>query len=122
MVNAVTGLDGRKGFLSLRGGRLVFDPESKGIGQTEVPVSDIRRVRRVRGTPVLEIALGKDAGGRRMGFYFIEPPSLEEGADMTFFKTRRIRKKSLNTLRGANIDKKVEINNWVRDIQEAKGP
>jgi hypothetical protein len=121
MVNALTGLDGRKGVLSLRNGSLVFDPESTRVGQSVFQVSDIKRVRRVRGSPVLDVAL-KGAAFQSVGFYFVEPPSLKADPDMMFFRTKRIRKKALNTLRVANAVKKPEIEEWIRWIEEARGP
>jgi hypothetical protein len=122
MVNALTGQSGRKGLLSLGNGSLMFDPESPRVGQSVFPVSDIKRARRVRGSPVLEIALSKGGSVQRMGFYFVRPPSLEAEPDMMFFRTKRIRKRALNTLRGANKEKKPEIEEWVRAIEAARGP
>ena len=59
---------------------------------------------------------------QRLGFYFVKPPSLEADPEMMFFRTKRIRKRALNTLRVANSQKKSEIEDWIRGIEEARGP
>src|SRR3989442_4308982 len=114
MVNAVPGMAGRKGTLTLQDGRLVFRPESGSFGDSEFPLSEVRRARRVRGTPVLELALQKDGAPPLVGFYFVKPPSMEETTDYRPFQRRRVRKLALNALRGGNLVKKDEIEEWVR--------
>src|SRR6266498_3810920 len=57
MVSARTGLEGRKGQLTLKDRALVFVPESDRYGDSVFMLVDIARVRRARGSPVLEIHL-----------------------------------------------------------------
>jgi hypothetical protein len=120
MVNPQTGLNGRKGELLLRPAGLTFRPALARFGETVFPLSDIKRARRLKGTPVLEVALSAGFDFRLVGFYFIKPPSMEaEG--YRFLERRRVRKTALNELRGANAGKKNEIQHWVNAIEEAIG-
>ena len=119
MVHARTGLDGRKGTIALRDGSLLFDPESKVNAESRFALSDIRRVRRVRGSPVLEISVQTDGQPPLIGFYFIRPPSLDEGPDTRYLRRRRARKDALNKLRLANSKKKAEVQRWADAIRGA---
>jgi hypothetical protein len=125
MVNARTGLQGRQGRLRLAGTRLVFEPRSNSFGDTVLQVAEIKKVRRVRGSPVLEVSVDRPDFPELTGFYFVKPPDLREneaGSFLPFFGRRRARKSSLNVLRGANVRTRDEIEDWVRAISEAKEP
>jgi hypothetical protein len=119
MVNPVTGLEGRKGTLNLQNGRLVFRPDSRSFGDSIFALSDIRRARRMRGTPVLEVAL-RTGPPSLVGFYFVKPPSMEESADFRPFQRRKTRKLALNALRRSNVVKKQDIEGWVEAIRSAQ--
>ena len=119
MVNPVTGLEGRKGTLNLQDGRLVFRPDSRSFGDSVFVLSDIRRARRMRGTPVLEMALRKGPPSL-VGFYFVKPPDMEESADFRPFQRRKARKLALNALRRGNVVKMQEIDKWVEAIRSAQ--
>jgi hypothetical protein len=125
MVHARTGMDGVKGAITLEPGSLVFHPVNTHAGESAFPLDRIRRVRRVRGSPVLEIHLRSDADPQVVGFYFIKPPSLEEGPDtqIGFFRVRRhgARKQAAYILRSANSLKKDEVQRWVDRIRKASG-
>jgi hypothetical protein len=58
-------------------GRLSFNGEVVGFGgedvALEIPAAEIRRARRRRGSPILEISYGED---RTVFLYFAEPPPL----------------------------------------------
>lgn len=126
MVHARTGLNGLKGKLSLEDRELVFRPETNRTGETRFSLGEIRKARRVRGSPILEIAL---SGSRRevaiapspIGFYFIKPPSLDETQVSTVLRRRTVRKRALTTLRMANATKKNEVIGWVEAIRRAQG-
>ena len=66
-----TDLEGQKGHLQLDTDRLSFVPEKAGNDIT-IPLSDVRRVRRPPGSPVLVIERTDSA----VAFYFVEPPPL----------------------------------------------
>lgn len=122
MVHARTGLNGLKGTLALDEGRLVFTPESTRAGQSEFDLGEISRVRRVRGSPVMEIYPTGQGQPPVVGFYFVKPPSLTERYDdMNFVQRRTARKKAMNALRGANRHKKREVEGWVEAIRAGPG-
>jgi hypothetical protein len=122
MLHARTGLNGIKGTLAIDGTRLVFRPESPMAGESVFEMSDLRRVRRVRGSPILEIYPGSQALPPVVGFYFVKPPSLTEPYDsLNFIDRRKARKRAMNTLRGANALKKGEVERWVGAIRSAGG-
>jgi hypothetical protein len=122
MIHATTGLTGIRGTLTLEGQDLVFRPESLREGETVFRVSEMKRVHRVRGSPVLEISVQSPGLPPIVGFYFVKPPSLkDDDRTLNVLQRHSARKKALNALRTANAYKKEEIERWVRAIREA-GP
>ena len=99
MIHAGTSRDGVKGRLALEPGAVVFRGAQAGPGGgTTFSLAAIRRAHRAMGTPVLELNLQPNAGPgpRVVGFYFVQPPSLEAQADSGFFGWGLI--KTLNRL------------------------
>jgi hypothetical protein len=122
MIHATTGLNGIRGTISLEGQDLVFRPESGREGETVFRVSEIKKVHRVKGSPILEIFPTSASQPSVVGFYFVKPPSLQddEPTTLNFLHRRTGRKKALNALRTANAFKKDEIDRWVRAIRAAR--
>lgn len=124
LVDASTGPDGIGGSLSLAAGELVFRPADGAAASTRVfPLREIRKVRRVLGSPVLELRVEGPDGHRTLGFYFVRPPRLggEDAAPAIRPLMRHAsRRQAVVTLRDANRLKKQEIKEWVRRIQEEK--
>lgn len=121
MVHARTGLNGIKGLLALEGPRLVFRPESSTAGESVFEPSVLRRVRRARWSPVLEIYPTSESLPPVVAFYFVKPPSLVEHEDVNFLRRRTARKKAMNELRRANAYKRDEVEGWVEAIRAAGG-
>jgi hypothetical protein len=122
MVHAHTGMDGIKGQLAMDGSRLVFRPESTVVGETVFDPRGLRRVRRARWSPVLEIYPTSEAFPPVVAFYFIRPPSLVERQEsLNFLQRRSARRRAMNALRRANADKKDELARWVETIRSAGG-
>jgi hypothetical protein len=65
-----------KGVLTLEPPNLVFTQRRDGE-RVELALSDVRRVRRVRGSPVLRVALGDKPNRYEVAFYFTQPPPLK---------------------------------------------
>jgi hypothetical protein len=120
MVNKRTGLDGLKGRLSVEDGAVLFRPDRDPGDETAILLSDIRTVRRVLGSPVLEIKLGPGVGQRLMGFYFIKPPSLAPPKDAGMLRRRYGRKAATERLREWNRVKKQDVAAWVDLIRSAQ--
>src|SRR5712691_3363699 len=122
MVHARTGSAGHRGHLSLAPEGLRFVPRADGQPTTVVPYGDIKRVRRVWGSPVLELRLRTPNGlaVAVMGFYFTKPPNLEPPEDIHIMKRRRTKTRALNDLRRANLEKKETVAGLVREIRAAR--
>ena len=122
MVHARTGSDGIKGSLTLEGQAVVFRPRYGGAGtETMFALGAIRRVRRVMGSPVLELRLkGSDAGPSPVGFYFAQPPSLQAQEEARMFGRNRAKREAAMTLVQWNAVKKDEVARWVRSIKDAQ--
>jgi hypothetical protein len=126
MVHARTGLAGRKGSLLLEQRQLVFRPERVGHGDTRMALERIGRVRRVRGTPILEVYPREPSLPEIIGFYFIEPPSIGEDRTnsaygrLNPFRAKAGRRAALAKLRFANSLKKDEVQGWVDAIRSWK--
>jgi hypothetical protein len=122
MVHARTGLNGLKGKLSLEGSSLVFHPETTRTGDTVVGLEEITSVKRVRGSPVMEVRIQSSRIPPLVGFYFVQPPDLTERfeAGLNPFKRQFARKTALRKLRLGHTLKKDEIEGWVRTIEEAR--
>jgi hypothetical protein len=128
MVHARTGLMGVKGSLDLDGRVLVFHPDNVSRGDTRIPLDRIRRSRRIRGTPILEIYPESANVPGVIGFYFVEPPKLGSTTDTTTpmsamnpFRRHAGRRAALRKLRLANAQKKAEVQNWVERLHRAEG-
>jgi hypothetical protein len=120
MVHSLTSKEGNKGHLELEPGRLVFRPDSTD-GETILPLAEIRRFRRVRGTPVLEVVLTSSIERpSRMGFYFVRPPSLDPRPGKRFRAERAARRAAVAQLMSQNREKKAEIHGWMEAIRAAK--
>ena len=117
MFHAAGPSEGRKGTLSLDAGAVVF--RSAQQGRREFPFHQIRKVRRVRGSPVLELHLRPSGGPRLVGFYFVQPPSLQAQEDSGVFAKRRLRRTAAFSLMRLNAVKRDEIEGWVDAISRA---
>jgi hypothetical protein len=120
----------RRGTLSLQPDVIAFVP-SDGSEDVRIPLTQVRKARRLRGSPVLVVT--HDAGGRavRTAFYFAQPPPLEdlrgEGAErpapLGFRKSsrRRARRQNIGYLGTWNRQLKADIEEWEQAIRHAVG-
>jgi hypothetical protein len=122
MVSARTGLDGRKGMLLLKEGTLVFRPESDRYGTSVFHMADVRRIRRARASPVLEIHLDIPDSPRIVAFYFVRPPPMRLPDDrFRLFPRYFARRSAIAQLRKGNAIKRQEVIEWIEDIEQARG-
>lgn len=118
MLSSDTGPEGIEGSLALEEDRLVFRP--KGDTQTTtIRLADVRRVRRVIGSPILDIRLRSATGPSRYGFYFVQPPSLQPQEGLRPTRPRTARRKAAVQLMVSNPLKKDEIKRWVKAMRTA---
>ena len=118
----------RRGTLSLQPDVIAFVP-SDGSADVSIPLAEVRKARRLRGSPVLVVT--HDVGGRavRTAFYFVQPPPLEdfrgEGperpAPLGFRKSsrRRARRQNIGYLGTWNRQLKADIEEWEQAIRHA---
>jgi len=119
MIHSGISMEGIKGDLTLELGAVVFTPR-EGHGQRMFRLSDIRRAKRVLGSPVLELRLAPTGGPTVVGFYFVQPPSLEAQRDSRIMQRRRMRREAAISLARLNPVKKSEVSAWVDAIDAAK--
>jgi hypothetical protein len=117
MVHVRTSPEGVKGTVRLEASALVFRPAAPGADELAFPLTRIRRARRVRGSPVLELLLTGEGPGS-VGFYFVQPPSLEGQQEGRF--RGRAKRDAAVALVTSNLSKKEEVARWVRAIREAR--
>ncbi|MGZ4115266.1 MAG: hypothetical protein ACXVQU_03430 [Actinomycetota bacterium] len=120
----------RQGTLTLDEGQLVFEPRSSTSSALRIPLDAIRRVRRLRGSPVMVVVHRRSEITLETAFYFVQPPPLEPvtGASdrptvLSFGRgsKRRARRQNVGYLGMGNRQKRVEIDEWVRAVDEARG-
>jgi hypothetical protein len=120
MVSSRTGLTGVKGELTLDPGGLVFTPrQTVGGPETVFAFEYIRRARRLRASPVLELHMRRTGGPTPVGFYFVQPPNLEAQDDSGMLAKRRLRRDAAFSLVRLNTVKRQEVERWVDAIREA---
>jgi hypothetical protein len=67
------------GTLSLEPPNLVFVERREGE-RVEIPLASVGKVRRVRGSPILRVAIEGETGRTEVAFYFTQPPPLRPAA------------------------------------------
>jgi hypothetical protein len=122
-----------RGVLTLEAQDLVFT----GLRTSErvaIPVSEILKAKRVRGSPVMVLTLDDGPSRREVAFYFAPPPPLKSvpkpldrprlapfggvrDADKT---TKKVMRTNVSYLHQANASKKFEIDEWLRAIRDAR--
>lgn len=120
MVHKGTGTSGVRGELFLTERELVFRPEVRGakrnldlLGETVLPLAEIRRAVRARATPVLEIRTGTVGVPPVLLFFFARPPDMYSSALMN------PRTHSATYLANSNLLYREEIEAWVEAIRAA---
>lgn len=122
MVSARTGVSGRKGTLSLEQRALVFRPASTAFGDNIFPLTAVKKVRRTRGSPVLEIRVDLPDHPGEVAFYFVSPPDLTPREDLRvrFLSKRSVRRDAITKLRQGNARKREEVQAWADAIERAR--
>jgi hypothetical protein len=118
-----------KGTLELSDAALLFTPLEEARPGLRIALTDILKVRRLRGSPVLMIERTMSTGSRRTAFYFAQPPPLnallgttpERPAGLGAFRSpkRKARRDNVNYLGLTNREKKETLAEWVRALREA---
>jgi hypothetical protein len=121
MVHKETGRQGVRGELILAGRTLIFRPEVRGakrnldlLGETVLPLADVRKAERARGTPVLEVWHGIEDLPAVVLFYFVKPPDIYSSPMMN------PRSAGATYLANSNLLYREEIDRWVGAIEAAR--
>jgi hypothetical protein len=121
MVHARTGLQGVKGTIALESGALVFRPTGGRSGETVIPVGEIRRLRRARGSPVMEVEISIAGAPPIIGFYFVKPPPLTPPTEgYRPFGRFLARRRAIATLRAGNAARREDVAVWVDAVRAAQ--
>jgi hypothetical protein len=116
-----------KGSLTLADDALVFTPNDEHRPERRYGLTDLARVRRLRGSPVLSIVFETPQGSKRVAFYFVQPPPLEppdetrrEGLGPLGRTTKRkVRRQNVSYLGFANREKREVLREWERRVHAA---
>ncbi|MFL5766419.1 MAG: hypothetical protein ACJ758_01070, partial [Actinomycetota bacterium] len=93
---------------------LVFESSDGSPGE-RIALADVRRAKRIRGSPVLVVHYITASEEARAAFYFAKPPPIEpEGV-----KKRKARRQAVHYLEMSNVDIKDEVRAWERAIRDA---
>ena len=118
----------REGRLWRDAEELRFEPASEGQAGVSIPFREVRKVRRLRGSPVLMVVRRRGDREIRTAFYFVQPPPLtaftETQTDvrsiMPFRNPRRkARRENVGYLGLMNREKKAELIEWEREVRAA---
>jgi hypothetical protein len=121
MVHARTGLEGVKGTIALEGRALVFRPAGGRSAETVIPVGDIRKLRRARGSPVMEVEISIAGAPPIIGFYFVKPPPLTPPTEgYRPFGRFLARRRAIATLRAGNAARREDVGVWVDAVRAAQ--
>ena len=118
----------RKGTLSLEADALAFAADD-GSGRVRIAFEDVRKARRLRGSPVLLVAHEIDGRTERTAFYFAQPPPLEafvgerpeRPSPLAFGRggRRKARRQNVSYLGTWNRELKAAVAEWERAVREA---
>jgi len=118
------GMHDTKGWLSLTDGAIRFADEGES-DELLIPFAEVRKVRRVVGSPIILVI--HEEGGRRIetAFYFVKPPPLKPPATTSMTRgmfgspKRKNRRRGAAYLGQANQDYVDEVKTWQKRIREA---
>lgn len=125
----------RRGLTRERSGRLSLEPDAlafaadDGSGHVRIALGDVRRARRLRGSPVLLVAHEVHGRTERTAFYFAQPPPLEalvgerpeRPSPLPFGRggRRKARRQNVGYLGTWNRELKADVAEWERAVREA---
>jgi hypothetical protein len=118
-------MEGVKGSLTIGQDSLEFTPKDDPLGVKRWSLAEVTRARRLRGSPVLLVELGR--GAERLAFYFVQPPPLrppEESLRPSLGgfgrpTKRRVRRRNVTYLGMANRDMRELLHEWETKIRAA---
>jgi len=118
-------MEGVKGSLAIADDALEFTLTDDPLGVKRWSLAEVTRARRLRGSPVLLVALGR--GAERLAFYFVRPPPLQPPEEPLrpslggFGRPtkRRVRRRNVTYLGMANRDLREQLREWEIRVRAA---
>ena len=120
-----------KGTLELSHRDLIFTPRDETRPTVKIPLDEIAKAKRLRGSPVLMVLRETAAGLERTAFYFAQPPPIaairdapvERRTGIAAFRNpkRQARRDNISYLGLMNRDNKAAVKEWVRAVDTAVG-
>ena len=136
MVQLGTGIppDDVRGRLHLGDTALEFNAVKPGA-DTRIEYADIRKAKRIRGSPVLLVDWQREGAKRRTAFYFSQPPPLEPvprsptivppGPLGPFTRStptkRQVARMNLGYLRSTSVSSRQVVREWERAVMDRAG-
>jgi hypothetical protein len=124
-------LEDVRGTLRLAEGALVFTPRDEGRAEERIPVEEVMKVRRLRGSPVMMVVRSSPGGERRTAFYFVQPPPIgviigeaierPQSRSISDLRNprRKARRQNVSYLGVMNREKKQALREWVGAVRAA---
>ena len=120
-----------KGTLELSHTDLIFTPRDEARPTVKIPLDEIAKVKRLRGSPVLMVLRETAAGQDRTAFYFAQPPPIgairgepvARRTGISAFRNprRQARRDNISYLGLMNRENKAALKEWVRAVDAAAG-
>ncbi len=121
-------MDDRKGSLALEADALVFEPADGGAAR-RIALAEVRKLRRLRGSPVLLVIHAAGSVPVRIAYYFAQPPPLERTQPLAQERftlvamrknsKRHVRRQNVGYLGMWNRQKKELLASWERAVRAA---
>ncbi len=115
-----------EGSLALETDALVFSPKGGSRTTRRIDLASIRKVKRLRGSPVLMVVRDQRGMPARTAFYFVQPPPLDrprsERQGFGGFPRnpqRKARRQNAGYFGVWNQEKKALIREWERAVRRA---
>lgn len=116
-----------QGSLALLEDALVFSPRDRPGTEHRYALREVRRARRLRGSPVLVILRDTPAGARKTAFYFVQPPPLERPnletrpslGGVGRSSKRKVRRQNASYLGLWSREKKAVLREWEEEVKAA---
>ena len=118
-----------RGTLELSHRDLIFTPRDETRPTVKIPLDEIAKAKRLRGSPVLMVLRETAAGLERTAFYFAQPPPIaalrgvpvERRTGIAVFRNpkRQARRDNISYLGLMNRDNKAALKEWVRAVDAA---
>jgi len=110
-----------EGTLTLdEGNRRLWFEARQGQGSVSFDLTSVEKVKKVRGSPVLEVRVAEGQRTRVVLFYFVQPPPLLRTAAVLSFRERKEMRQTVAWIRERNATLKDQVKGWARAIREAR--